>query len=115
MAALTTSFRHFCHCVTVYSIPPPCSFLAPETSREFTLSELKSATNSWSNVIGKGGYGTVYKAELKDSTVVAVKRLDQVCHRGALGYCDTVTGTAPRLGTKVAALCFIAQQRPDAS
>ena len=29
-------------------------------------------------MVGKGGYGTVYKAVLKDGTYVAVKRLDQV-------------------------------------
>ncbi|BBN15158.1 hypothetical protein Mp_6g17520 [Marchantia polymorpha subsp. ruderalis] len=43
----------------------------------FSYVELKTATHSFSssNELGKGGFGTVYKAELGDGSVVAVKRL----------------------------------------
>ena len=58
--------------------PLPSAFPPSEATREFTIKELKTATNNWQTVVGKGGYGTVYKAVLKDGTYVAVKRLDQV-------------------------------------
>ncbi|KAH9754821.1 Receptor-like cytosolic serine/threonine-protein kinase RBK2 [Citrus sinensis] len=45
--------------------------------KEFTLSELQTATKNFSseNLIGKGGYAEVYKGCLRDGTLVAVKRL----------------------------------------
>ncbi|BBN15223.1 hypothetical protein MPTK1_6g18040 [Marchantia polymorpha subsp. ruderalis] len=44
----------------------------------FSYEELKTATHSFSssNELGKGGFGTVFKAELADGSVVAVKRLN---------------------------------------
>jgi serine/threonine protein kinase len=57
-----------------------------QTSTEFALKELKGATENWSTAIGKGGYGTVYKATLKDGTIVAVKRLDQVSKQGDVEF-----------------------------
>jgi serine/threonine protein kinase len=45
--------------------------------RSFQFKELQVATNNFSskNLIGKGGFGNVYKGYLQDGTVVAVKRL----------------------------------------
>ncbi|KAF2282754.1 hypothetical protein GH714_043163 [Hevea brasiliensis] len=45
--------------------------------RRFQFRELQSATNNFSNknILGKGGFGNVYKGILQDGTVVAVKRL----------------------------------------
>ncbi|KAJ1695250.1 hypothetical protein LUZ63_011948 [Rhynchospora breviuscula] len=47
--------------------------------RNFTLDELKKATNDFSedNVIGKGGFATVYMGRLDNDTLVAVKRLNK--------------------------------------
>eukprot|EP00850_Spirogloea_muscicola_P006809 SM000033S12330 [mRNA] locus=s33:214823:220009:+ [translate_table: standard] len=53
---------------------------------QFSLQELKRATKQFNQVIGKGGYGTVYKATLKDGTIVAVKRLDQVSRQGDVEF-----------------------------
>lgn len=47
------------------------------TTREFTLDFLKQITNNFSedHIIGRGGYGVVYKGELDDGEEIALKRL----------------------------------------
>ncbi|XP_043718713.1 putative receptor protein kinase ZmPK1 [Telopea speciosissima] len=46
--------------------------------KRFSYAELKTATNNFSNVIGHGGFGVVFKGELPDHRIVAVKRLKDV-------------------------------------
>ncbi|XVE91822.1 hypothetical protein REPUB_Repub01dG0044900 [Reevesia pubescens] len=53
-------------------------FLPAGGPKRFTHAELKAATNGFSNLIGKGGFGDVYKGELTDHRVVAVKCLKNV-------------------------------------
>ncbi|KAJ0735475.1 putative protein kinase RLK-Pelle-LRR-II family [Helianthus annuus] len=45
--------------------------------KRYTFKELRAATAHFNakNILGKGGYGIVYKATLNDDTTVAVKRL----------------------------------------
>ncbi|CAN0926254.1 Wall-associated receptor kinase-like 20 [Linum grandiflorum] len=42
-------------------------------ARMFQLKEVKRATNNFSKFLGSGGFGEVYKGELQDGTLVAVK------------------------------------------
>lgn len=53
-------------------------FLPAGGPKRFAYAELKAATNDFSNLIGKGGFGDVYKGELTDDRVVAVKCLKNV-------------------------------------
>ncbi|GMH26277.1 hypothetical protein Nepgr_028120 [Nepenthes gracilis] len=48
-----------------------------------SIQVLRSVTNNFSeeNILGRGGFGTVYKGELHDGTKIAVKRMDS----GVLG------------------------------
>ncbi|XP_062200390.1 G-type lectin S-receptor-like serine/threonine-protein kinase At1g34300 [Phragmites australis] len=46
--------------------------------RRFSYAELKAATKDFSGVVGRGGYGTVYRGELPDRRAVAVKQLNSV-------------------------------------
>ncbi|XP_022934890.1 putative receptor protein kinase ZmPK1 [Cucurbita moschata] len=46
--------------------------------KRFTYAEMNRATRNFEQVIGKGGFGTVYKGELDDGRAVAVKRLEGV-------------------------------------
>lgn len=49
-------------------------------SLNFTFQDINQATKNFSqnNVIGDGGFGTVYKGQLKDGTLVAIKRAKKV-------------------------------------
>ncbi|XP_061984213.1 probable LRR receptor-like serine/threonine-protein kinase At1g29720 isoform X2 [Populus nigra] len=50
----------------------------------FTLRRLKAATDNFNseNKIGEGGFGSVYKGELADGTIIAVKQLSPKSRQG---------------------------------
>ncbi|KAK1416209.1 hypothetical protein QVD17_31998 [Tagetes erecta] len=60
----------------------------PEAScRQFSLSDIKSATDNFSSnlIVGKGSFGFVYKAKIvtgRATTFVAVKRRDHNSKQG---------------------------------
>ncbi|GLJ04687.1 hypothetical protein SUGI_0001300 [Cryptomeria japonica] len=54
-------------------------FSVPGGLRRFTFSQLKRATENFKDMVGKGGFGSVYKGVLvPENKVVAVKRLEGV-------------------------------------
>ncbi|KAG6528093.1 hypothetical protein ZIOFF_010242 [Zingiber officinale] len=54
----------------------------------YLFKELRTATNNFNskNILGKGGYGIVYKGCLRDGTIVAVKRLRDYNSIGGLQF-----------------------------
>ncbi|KAE9589414.1 hypothetical protein Lal_00000171 [Lupinus albus] len=46
-------------------------------AKRYSYLEIKKATNSFRNKLGKGGYGSVYKGKLHDGSLVAVKVLSE--------------------------------------
>ncbi|KAM7486282.1 hypothetical protein LguiA_002291 [Lonicera macranthoides] len=80
-----------------FIIPPNISFLrrsisgkkftspADQLCRRFTFSEIRAATRNFSSefVIGKGGFGKVFKGIIDNgATTVAIKRLDPMSNQG---------------------------------
>ncbi|KAL8117168.1 hypothetical protein AgCh_015178 [Apium graveolens] len=62
------------------------SFLPPVRSQKFSVEEIKSATSNFDNnfIIGKGGFGNLYKGCMKKGTShVAIKRLNPSSRQGA--------------------------------
>ncbi|KAM7488685.1 hypothetical protein LguiB_026169 [Lonicera macranthoides] len=77
---------------------PPSEHL----SRRFSLEEILSATNNFDDslIIGKGGFGNVYKGNIIDnngngasssSTTVAIKRLNPLSKQGASEFWTEIT------------------------
>lgn len=54
----------------------------------FTYKELEVSTSGFSegNVIGKGGFGVVYRGVLSDGTVAAIKVLNRVGKQGERAF-----------------------------
>ncbi|KAH9678910.1 hypothetical protein WN943_027545 [Citrus x changshan-huyou] len=52
-----------------------------EKAKIFTEEEIKTVTNNYANVIGRGGSGLVYKGLLPNKTPVAVKKSNIVDHK----------------------------------
>lgn len=51
-----------------------------EGTTAFTMAEVNRATGNFSagNIIGQGGFGTVYRGRLRDGSLIAVKRAKKV-------------------------------------
>ncbi|KAJ4950066.1 hypothetical protein NE237_026898 [Protea cynaroides] len=56
----------------------------------FKIDELEKATSNFSqkNLIGKGGFGVVYKGILSDGTAVAVKKISESDFQGDTEFCN---------------------------
>ncbi|KAL8134636.1 G-type lectin S-receptor-like serine/threonine-protein kinase At5g24080 [Apium graveolens] len=48
----------------------------------FTFRDLQSRTRNFSQLLGTGGFGSVYKGSLADETLIAVKKLDKMLPHG---------------------------------
>ncbi|KAF7816781.1 putative wall-associated receptor kinase-like 16 [Senna tora] len=63
-----------------------------QTPKLFTAEELETATNNYHDnlIIGRGGFGIVYKGFLADNTVVAIKKSKLVNHSQIQQFIDNV-------------------------
>lgn len=48
------------------------------TFQRFSYNKIKKATNNFQNIIGRAGFGTIYKAQFNCGTIAAVKLMHQV-------------------------------------
>ncbi|KAE8010396.1 hypothetical protein FH972_006767 [Carpinus fangiana] len=60
-----------------HSNPAEQRYLLTSRFRRFSFAELRKATKGFSEVIGRGAVGTVYKGVLPDQRVCAIKRLNE--------------------------------------
>ncbi|XVF36346.1 hypothetical protein REPUB_Repub19eG0050600 [Reevesia pubescens] len=66
----------WCFLLRTHDNSSPVGYLVATTGfKKFTYAELKKATNSFSEEIGRGAGGIVYKATMSDGRVAAIKRL----------------------------------------
>ncbi|EFJ29851.1 hypothetical protein SELMODRAFT_90825 [Selaginella moellendorffii] len=84
--------------------------------RLFTYNELSVATDSFSeeNQLGQGGFGVVYKANLKDGTQVAVKKLSLHSKQGKQEFVNElniITGIRHRNLAMLHGYCVEANER----
>ncbi|XLS68782.1 hypothetical protein HN51_019805 [Arachis hypogaea] len=82
----------------------------------FDMSTISSATNNFSadNILGKGGFGSVYKGVLKDGKEIAVKRLLQNSSQGIQEFKNEVMHIAKlqhRNLVKLLGCCIYAEER----
>ncbi|CAB4290507.1 unnamed protein product [Prunus armeniaca] len=63
---------------------------APSMFRKFSYKEIKKATETFNTIIGRGGFGTVYKAHFSDGLVAAVKRMNKVSEQGEHEFCREI-------------------------
>ncbi|XP_077243876.1 hercules receptor kinase 2 [Tasmannia lanceolata] len=64
------------------------SMATTRTGRRFTIAEIRTATKNFdeSLVIGTGGFGKVYKGEIDDGTLVAIKRAHPQSEQGLVEF-----------------------------
>ncbi|CAK9176942.1 unnamed protein product [Ilex paraguariensis] len=58
------------------------SLIVSGAPMNFSYRDLQCKTNNFSQLLGTGGFGSVYKGSLGDGTLVAVKKLDRVLPHG---------------------------------
>ncbi|WVZ73491.1 hypothetical protein U9M48_021791 [Paspalum notatum var. saurae] len=62
----------------------------PGLPTRFTHDEIEDMTNSFRIKIGAGGFGSVYKGELPDGSLVAVKKIEGVGMQGKREFCTEI-------------------------
>lgn len=58
------------------------SLIVSGAPMNFTYRDLQSRTSHFSELLGTGGFGSVYKGTLGDGTLIAVKKLDRILPHG---------------------------------
>lgn len=64
--------------------------LLPGLPTRFSFEELEEVTSNFLTKIGSGGFGSVYKGELADRSLVAVKKLEGVGLQGRKEFCTEI-------------------------
>ncbi|XWS39942.1 hypothetical protein CRYUN_Cryun18bG0097600 [Craigia yunnanensis] len=58
--------------------------------QKYSYKETKKATDNFNTVIGRGGFGTVYKAQFSDGSVIAVKQMNNVSEQVEDEFCREI-------------------------
>ncbi|XP_020229764.1 probable LRR receptor-like serine/threonine-protein kinase At1g67720 isoform X2 [Cajanus cajan] len=76
--------------LTGYSFLRGGSLMDESTTCHITLSELKEATDNFSEKIGKGSFGTVYYGKMRDGKEIAVKSMSESSCNGNQQFVNEV-------------------------
>ncbi|MQL75582.1 hypothetical protein Taro_007945 [Colocasia esculenta] len=92
------------------------TFEPKATLQKLTLGDLVEATNGFHGgcLVGSGGFGDVYRAELKDGSVVAVKRLIHISGQGDREFTaemETIGKVKHRNLVPLLGYCKVAEER----
>ncbi|XP_054796775.1 G-type lectin S-receptor-like serine/threonine-protein kinase At5g35370 [Prosopis cineraria] len=66
------------------------AFHIPGLPKRFDYEELVEATDGFKTLIGSGGFGAVFKGQLPDKTVVAVKKIVNLGNQGKKDFCTEI-------------------------
>ncbi|KAI9182128.1 hypothetical protein LWI28_022364 [Acer negundo] len=58
--------------------------------QKFSYKETKKATDNFNTIIGQGGFGTVFKAQFSDGSLIAVKRMNKVSEQAEDEFCREI-------------------------
>ncbi|KAI3764425.1 hypothetical protein L2E82_14433 [Cichorium intybus] len=72
---------------SIYTVKSDSTHSKEPASIKFTMADINKATKNFSPVlkVGQGGFGTVYKGQLQDGTLVAIKRAKKSMYDKNLG------------------------------
>ncbi|KAK9672556.1 hypothetical protein RND81_12G108300 [Saponaria officinalis] len=77
----------------------------------FLYRDLQHCTSNFSQLLGRGGFGTVYKGDLGDGTYIAVKKLDRVLPHGEREFITEVNIIGSMHHMNLVRLCGYCSER----
>ncbi|CAN1751361.1 G-type lectin S-receptor-like serine/threonine-protein kinase At5g24080 [Linum perenne] len=80
---------------------------------EFTFRDLQVRTWNFTQLLGTGGFGSVYKGSLGDGTLVAVKKLDKVLPHGEKEFITEVNTIGSMHHMNLVRLCGYCSEGPQ--
>ncbi|XP_068644795.1 G-type lectin S-receptor-like serine/threonine-protein kinase At5g24080 [Aristolochia californica] len=83
----------------------------PGAPRNFAYRDLQIATSNFSQLLGVGGFGSVYKGSLLDGTLVAVKKLERILPHGEKEFVTEVTTIGSMHHMNLVRLCGFCSER----
>ena len=96
MDCLSTNFKAKFECKLIFvltvNVKKEEVIKATNISKEFSFQEIRIATNNLSELLGRGGFGPVYKGTLSTGSHVAIKILANASQQGAQEFLNEVFG-----------------------
>ncbi|KAK9060858.1 hypothetical protein SSX86_018038 [Deinandra increscens subsp. villosa] len=79
----------------------------------FNFRDLQHKTNHFSELLGTGGFGSVYKGTLGDGTLIAVKKLDRILPHGEREFVTEVNTIGSMHHMNLVRLCGYCSEGPQ--
>ncbi|KAL8192723.1 hypothetical protein R6Q57_027171 [Mikania cordata] len=89
------------------------SLIVSGAPRSFNFRDLQHNTNHFSELIGTGGFGSVYKGNLGDGTLIAVKKLDRILPHGEKEFVTEVNTIGSMHHMNLVRLCGYCSEGPQ--